>query len=116
MFGSFIVIEQISSAENDVAAAGLFMTGLAYGVRWVKNQSSADLLLAATTLGILAGIKYYALFYAIMASIGIVLLAYLVIGAPAARKSAVWILGGLLVFGGYWYVRNIAITGTPFFP
>jgi hypothetical protein len=111
-----VFYKQLFDNENDIAVAGLFLTCLVYGLRYLRGQTLLDLVLAAVTLGLLAGIKYYAVGYAVVAWTGLTLCVWLQESGRAALTTAlVGALGGL-VFCGYWYGRNIWLTGAPFFP
>src|SRR5262249_544298 len=59
----YVVLGQLADVSNDVAAAGLFVAGLAYALRFARGGRAADLALCAVCLGLLAGVKYYALGY-----------------------------------------------------
>jgi hypothetical protein len=87
------VRRQLVSAENDVAVAALFVTSLVYGGRYVgghrraESESTAeaalvsarptyvgrwaDLIWMSACVGLLAGVKYYALGYAAVAAAGV---------------------------------------------
>lgn len=113
---NFVVMKQLTDAENDVAVAGLFLVTLAYGFRASASGAGADLWLGAMSLGLLAGIKFYALGYAGVAWASIALLTALRRGLRAGiRLAAVWVIVATVV-GGYWYGRNAIVTGSPFFP
>lgn len=114
--GNFVVLKQLADAENDVAAAALFIASLTFALRYVDGRRSPDLILCSISLGLLAGIKYYALGYA-MLSYGILVTAVATTrGARAGGGTAVVGLMGALSFGGYWYVRNAWVSGSPFYP
>jgi hypothetical protein len=116
LVANHIVFRQITDAENDVAVAGLFLAGLAYGIRHAKTGSGADLAFAAAAIGLLAGVKYYALGYAALAGASLVAATWCLRGyRPAAKAMAIGLLGCLLL-GGYWYIRNIWLKGTPIYP
>ena len=109
-------VRQIVSAENDVAAAALFLASLVYSVRYLRRGRTADAAMGAVAAGLLAGVKYYALGYAAAAGTGL-LLVLIVLGRWSdATRAAVWGAGGVMVWGAYWYARNFSATGTPLFP
>jgi len=110
------VLQQMTDAENDVAVAGLFMGCLCYGVRFACRGQRADLVLFGVSVGLLAGVKYYALGYAAVAGGGLVLLTLACRGWRAmGLVVCIGLLGGLL-WGGYWYTRNWWVTGAPLYP
>ena len=106
----------LQGAGNDVAAAGLFLCCLGYVLRYAAWAHRADLLLGVMALGLLAGIKYYALGYALIAILIAVYLITSKFGWRSAVKISAYGLVGLIVFGGYWYLRNLLATGAPLFP
>ena len=113
---SYVVIKQSTTAGNDVAVAAFFLSGLAYAFRYRQTGRIPDMALGVTCLGLLVGIKYYALGYAaVLAVCGSAL-----VGSRSGRRSmpfaAVLGVSGVLVFGGYWYVRNWVVGGTPLYP
>jgi hypothetical protein len=111
-----VVFIQLTNATNDIATASLFLCTLFYGLRYVRLSRSADLGLGAVCLGLLSGVKFYSLGYAAVAWAMIGLLALSVRGLRAAlRLGLTWAVGALL-WGGYWYARNVWATGRPLYP
>jgi hypothetical protein len=110
------VLRQLADAENDIAVAGLFLTGLGYVLRHVRAGRLADLAFASVTLGLLAGVKYYALGYVAVAGIALILMTGAVRGLRPAVRVIPLLLLGLLLWSGYWYLRNLILTGTPIYP
>jgi hypothetical protein len=113
---NFIVLRQLTDAENDVAAAACFVAAVLYAFRYADGGRRADLLLAGVSLGLLAGVKFYALGYAVLAGACLVFLAASAHGARAAGTALLAGVAGGLAFGGYWYVRNLAAVGSPIYP
>jgi hypothetical protein len=111
-----VVIHQALTAKNDTAVVALLMATLAYICRHIRSAKQTDLCLAAVALGLLGGIKYYALGYAMVAGATWVFCRYVTSGWQAAGKVMLVIVAGGLLFGGYWYLRNIVVAGTPFYP
>ena len=68
------MLRQLTDSENDLAVVGLFLTALAYSLRHARRGRRSDLAFASVTLGLLAGVKYYALGYAVVAAATLVLL------------------------------------------
>ncbi|MBC8356648.1 MAG: hypothetical protein H8E66_32130 [Planctomycetes bacterium] len=110
------MFRQLVSAENDLAVAALFLATLVYAIRFAKHERSPDVWLAATTFGLLIGIKYYAIGYAAVAGLGLLGLVWAIRGGRMAIKATTIGLTGAVFFGGYWYVRNVWHYGGPLFP
>ncbi|OYV72750.1 MAG: hypothetical protein B7Z74_05055, partial [Deltaproteobacteria bacterium 21-66-5] len=113
---NFVVLRQVVDSENDVAAAGAFMAALAYSLRHARDGRLADLALASAALGLLAGVKYYAIGYAAVAWTALVTVTWLSRGGRGAARAAIAGLVGILLLAGYWYLRNAWLTGLPLYP
>jgi hypothetical protein len=111
-----IVWNQLSNCENDVAAAGVFVACLGYVLRYSTEGRQVDLVLAATAIGLLAGMKYYALGYASAVFVGTATILWFRGGFRSTAKAAVACLVGQFLFGGYWYLRNALVSGSPLYP
>jgi hypothetical protein len=110
------MFRQLVSAENDLAVAALFLATLVYAIRFAKHQRLPDVWLAASTFGLLIGIKYYAIGYAGVAGLGLLGLVWATRGGRMAVKAFEIGLLGALLFGSYWYARNAWHYGAPLFP
>ncbi|HEX5443733.1 MAG TPA: hypothetical protein VFW87_07890, partial [Pirellulales bacterium] len=114
--GNSIVLRQLCDNENDVAVAALFIACLAYAFRSARGLRRADVYCGAICAGLLAGIKYYALAYLGVAAVATVLLTWLTGSGRSAARAASLGASAVLVWGGYWYARNVIVSGTPFYP
>lgn len=114
--GSYAVLLQMTNAKNDVAVAGLLVTGWAYGARFVQQGRGRDLVFSGAAWGLLAGVKYYALGYAAAAWLGLVAAWWLRKGGRSAVRWGLLLGAVLLIPAGYWYARNWWNTGTPLYP
>ena len=113
---TFTVQKQLTDSRNDVAVAALFLATLLYGLRYIQRGNRFDLALGAVTLGLLAGVKYYALGYALAVWLALVLIAGLACGVCRAGRVGAVLLCGAVASGGYWYARNLWFGGSPFYP
>ncbi len=110
------MLRQLVCAENDITVAAMFLAASSYAIRFARVGRMADLLLGAGSLGLLAGVKYYALGYAAAGWTIAVLVTCIVRGWRCALRVAVtWMLGAVAL-GGFWYLRNVLITGSPLYP
>src|SRR4029077_7008891 len=64
-----VVWRQLTDNENDVAVAAYFAASLAYTHRYAARLRAPDLALAAISLGLLAGVKFYAVGYAMLVAV-----------------------------------------------
>lgn len=113
---NFVIFNQLVDAKNDIAVASLLMACSFYGVRHLRGSRTSDRALGAVCLGLLAGVKFFALGYAAVALVAVAVFVAIGHGAVAGLRFAlVWVAGAAL-WGGYWYARNAAMTGTPFYP
>jgi hypothetical protein len=112
---NLVFFRQIIEAQNDVAVAGLFLAALAYACRYARSGRPAELIFAGIVRGLLAGIKYYALGYGSVAGCTLLLATWLTRPRHMGRALVAGLLGAFLL-GGYWYVRNAWLTGTPLYP
>ncbi len=113
---NYVVLKQLTTVGNDVAVAALFFTTLAYALRYSNANRRADLALGCIALGLLSGIKYYALGYAAVAVVSAVWLISRRLGWRAVWHASIAGAAGAFLFGGYWYLRNWLVGGSPLFP
>jgi hypothetical protein len=111
-----VTLGQLITSENDLAVAALTVAALATGLRCTRRCSPGDEVGWAASLGLLAGVKFYALGYAGVVGTVIALQTLRCRGLSAAlRISGIGLLG-ILLLSGYWYARNTLATGSPLYP
>jgi hypothetical protein len=112
------VLRQAAQPEVDLALAALFLAALAFLLDFADSRDGRDLALSGIAAGLFLGTKYVAVVYA---PVLVVPLLWIVLGdrnATRARRSAL-LLGWAalaLACGGFWYARNLILTGNPLFP
>ncbi len=111
-----VVLKQLVDVENDVAVAACFFAALVYVVRYLQSPNRGDLVLGAISAGLLAGVKFYALGYAVLVGGAWLLAAAWRHGLRNAYRVFLAGVAGVLLFGGYWYLRNLVMTGSPVYP
>lgn len=111
-----VVMRQVVSQENDMAVMALFASGLMFGWNVIERRDHRDVFLAAISIGLLSGIKYYALGYAVILVLGLVVFCSIEWGGRFGLRLLATILAACIVLGSYWYLRNWVIAGTPLFP
>jgi hypothetical protein len=113
---NYVVLRQSVDNENDIAVAALFISSLAYALRYARDGNSASALWFGASLGLLLGIKYYATAYGLIAWGTGLFVTFAARGAKSAGRLAGSGAAGAVVLAAYWYARNMSETGTPFFP
>jgi len=107
---------QAPTAMTDLGIAAFLLAALPFALRlWTAAQPRrADLVTAAGAIGLAIGSKYAAATLA---------LPFLALAAaawlrrrPIDARGAVLALLVMTATGGFWYVRNTALTGNPFYP
>lgn len=111
------VWHQILDASNDLAVVAYFIAALVYLLRYSKFQQRCDMVFFGLCLGLLAGVKYFAIGYAIL----LLCQWFLVRLFQRQLKSdffrqAGCILATSCLTGGYWYIRNLVVSGSPIYP
>ena len=111
-----LVVREPGAAKNDLMAAVLLLAGIAILVNAWNSQSVGKrlpvgwpLAAAGLAVGLAVGTKVTVLAMAAALSLAVLAL------APAGRRWAAagwWFLSALLG-GGYWYLRNLVVTGNP---
>ena len=108
---------QIGTAMTDLGLAAFLLASLPFARRlWhAPHPDRRDLLAFATAIGLAVGTKYAGAMLAVP---------FAVLGAAALARPGR--RGGLrdgalaaavaLATGGFWYVRNVVVTGNPFYP
>jgi hypothetical protein len=98
---------QPGQAANDVGSVALFFAAVA--LLFEGELAPAPTTLAGIAAGLALGIKLTVLAPLVILTIGVVVVA---IRARRVRAALLW-GGAIVVFGGYWLVRNWIIFGNP---
>src|SRR4051812_43722708 len=122
MAANLLFSRQPGNANNDVVAIALFLSSVALllNVRWPERPGtpgipssgppSGTLLVAGLAAGLALGTKLTVVPPVLALTVGVIWIS----GAGyRLRASAEWI-GAMAVGGGYWYVRNLIVSGNPF--
>ncbi len=111
-----LVVREPGAAKNDVMAAALLLAAMAILINaWAQRREGGSLPvgwpLAAAGLatGMAVGTKSTALAMAAALTLAVVFL------VPAGRRWAAtgWWFAAAVAGGGYWYLRNLVLTGNP---
>jgi hypothetical protein len=111
-----LVVREPGAAKNDLMAAALLLAGIAILIEaWnAQPQERRHLYgwpLAAAGLAVGLAVGTRLTIFAIAAALSVVV----IVLAPTGRRwkaAGWWFVGGLLG-GGYWYVRNLLVAGSP---
>lgn len=111
-----LVVREPGAAKNDLMAAALLLAGMAILIEaWNAQETDRRVLygwpLAAAGLavGLAAGTRLTVFAFAAALSVVVIVL------APSGKRwkaAGWWFVAGLLG-GGYWYLRNLLVAGSP---
>jgi hypothetical protein len=119
MAANLLFSRQPGNANNDVVAIALFLSAVALLVnsRWPQRRLRPEtglpvgaLLVAGLAAGLALGTKLTVVPPVLALTVGVIVIAG---RGQRARAAATW-LGGMVVGGGYWYARNLIVSGNPF--
>jgi hypothetical protein len=122
MAANLLFSRQPGNANNDVVAIALFLSSVAVllNVRWPQRGSGDDaqrsgppsgaLLVAGLAAGLALGTKLTVVPPILALTVGVIWISG---RGYRLRAAAEWI-GALVVGGGYWYWRNLVVSGNPF--
>jgi 4-amino-4-deoxy-L-arabinose transferase-like glycosyltransferase len=113
MAANLLFSRQPGNANNDVVGIALFLSAVALLVnaRWERaGPPFGALLVAGLAAGLALGTKLTVVPPVLALTVGVIVISG---RGSRLRASAGWI-GGLVVGGGYWYARNLVVSGNPF--
>jgi len=108
---------QIGTAMTDLGLAAFLLASLPFARRlWAAPRPDRrDLLAFATAIGLAVGTKYAGATLAVpFVAVGVAALVRP--GRRVAVRDAALAVVVAIATGGFWYVRNVAVTGNPFYP
>jgi hypothetical protein len=110
-----LVDSNAGTADNDLLGVFLVLAALALWMRTADVPSSdmrayrGGSVIAAVAAGLALSVKLN-----LLGPVGALTLAAIALTPSGWRRKATgWWIGGLLVAGGYWYVRNLVALGNP---
>ena len=111
-----LVVREPGAAKNDLMAAALLLAGIAILVEaWNAQEEDRralygwPLAAAGLAVGLAAGTRLTIFGFAAALSVGVLVLAPV---GKRRRAAGWWFISGL-VGGGYWYLRNLLVSGSP---
>jgi 4-amino-4-deoxy-L-arabinose transferase-like glycosyltransferase len=107
--------QQARTAMTDLGLAALLLAVLPFSFRAARQAHRGDLLTAAAALGLAVGTKYVGLPLALPFALAALFSTRS--GRPRGRPPAL-AAAAVVAFatGGFWYLRNLLVTGNPFYP
>lgn len=118
MASNLMFSRQAGGANNDVVVVALMLAGVAIllqiqlsasGARVLTARPAGVLAIAGIAAGLALGTKLTAAVPVAVLTAGVIAVAP---AALRARAALVW-AGALLAGGGYWFARNLIVSGTP---
>jgi len=109
---------QVPTAMTDLGLAACLLSSLPFALRlWrARMPGRADLLVFAVAIGLAVGSKYAGAALALpFVAIGVIALVRRWRSTDLRRPLA-YAFVAVLATGGFWYVRNLLVTGNPFYP
>lgn len=110
------LFDQACNAGNDVAVAAYFAAAGCYILRYLRSRNRADLMLCGVCVGLLAGVKYFALGYAAVMLGTLLACLWFMHRTRAALALTGQAAVVSLLTGSYWYLRNWIVAGNPLYP
>lgn len=102
----------------DTAGIAMEIGSLLFFLEWYRSKSFASLLTAGSLLGLAFAIKYTPAPTAIFIA-ALILISIISTGKKVDNnliKFSIYFFLAALLFGGYWYVKNLVLFGNPFYP
>lgn len=118
IFSIFEIVVNSTVAYVDAAMVSFGIAGLLIFMDWFFSNRKSSLILSALLFGFAAAIKYIAFYNLII--IGLFFLAKVIF----IDKKKIWeiakvgslFLGFWLISGGFWYLKNLVLYGSPICP
>ncbi len=116
MAANLLFSRQPGNANNDVVAIALFLSAVALllNARWPGRPTAAPpmgaLLVAGLAAGLALGTKLTVVPPVLALTLGVIWVA----GKGFRLRAAGTWIGAMAVGGGYWYARNLIVSGNPF--
>ena len=111
------ISDKAFSADVDIMALAFLLGGVLFLLKIIRRnefdiQTKQSLYMSAVCLGLAVGVKTA---YAPFGGIPAVLLLFLALKRGWFKES-IMALGAMFIGGGFWYIWNLAMYGSPLFP
>jgi hypothetical protein len=116
MAANLLFSRQPGNANNDVVAMALFLSAVALllNARWPGRPTAAPPMRALLVAGLAAGLALGTKLTVVPPVLALTLGAIWVAGKGFRLRAAGAWIGAMAVGGGYWYARNLIVSGNPF--
>jgi hypothetical protein len=116
MAANLLFSRQPGNANNDVVAIALFLSAVALllNARWPGRPTAAPPMRALLVAGLAAGLALGTKLTVVPPVLALTLGAIWVAGKGFRLRAAGAWIGAMAVGGGYWYARNLIVSGNPF--
>jgi hypothetical protein len=116
MAANLLFSRQPGNANNDVVAMALFLSAVALllNARWPGRPTAAPPMRALVVAGLAAGLALGTKLTVVPPVLALTLGAIWVAGKGFRLRAAGAWIGAMAVGGGYWYARNLIVSGNPF--
>ncbi len=104
-----VVLAQSGAAYIDIIVSVFFLIALYFSTQYYLTKDTQYLYLAAISIGLLSGMKYNILLLAL--SLQILIIPNIL---RSDKKTLITYFVLILIFGGYWYIRNLLVFGSIF--
>lgn len=96
----------------DVPTYSLMLIGLIFLIEFILNSQSDSFFLSSIFWGMALGTKYTSLsaFASILPTV------FLIFVSKLKFRDIIQSISLVLIFGGYWYVKNLLVYGNPLYP
>lgn len=116
VFATYTTLHETDDASNDLAVAAFATAAMHYALAVLRRDRLLDVVGCGLQLGLLVGVKYFGIGYAGLIGGGLIALTVQRRGAARGFGVAICLGATSFVTGGYWYVRNAWLTGSPVAP
>ena len=109
-------LHETDDASNDLGVVAFWTAALACGLRYIRTERGTDIMLCGLSLGLLVGVKYFALGYAGLVGAALIVAVGFAHGLRAAGRTTLVLAIIAAPVGIFWYARNFVVSGSPIFP